>query len=189
MTKKEDQFVWDEAAVTRLVDMYVQGLTASQIAKELGYGLTRNAVIGKLSRLRAKGEAPQLPESTITFKRLNNRGVRHNFANPWKRVPFKLVSPPKPPKPEKPPMAIVPQKTPEAPPAPPTGAWSAPLMHIRASGCRWPVETLQPGHGDTMNMCGETKDDGSSYCRFHRRMGTTVMPAPKRKARHAVGHR
>ena len=188
MTKREDCFDWSEAAVTRLVDMYVQGLTASQIARELGHGLTRNAVIGKLSRLRGKGVAPELPESTITFKRINNRGVRHNFANPWKRAPFKLEAPPKTPEPEKPRMAIVPQKVPETPPAPPTGAWSAPLMHLRSGGCRWPVETLRPGDGDSMKMCGEAQDDGSSYCRFHRKMGTVVSPPPKRKFR-AVGHR
>ena len=189
MTKKETQFDWNEQSTTRLVDMYVEGKTASQIARELGYGLTRNAIIGKLGRLRAKGIAPRLPESTITFKRLNSLKSRPVIINPWKRAPLNLVAPPKPSQPEKPRMAIVTRNTPETQPEPPTGVWNANLTNLRPKACRWVVESFTHGGGDEAKMCGEAQEDGSSYCRFHRKMGTIPNAPAKKKFRHAVGHR
>lgn len=41
---------WDDDRVTRLTELFIAGLSASQIAANLG-GVTRNAVIGKIHRL------------------------------------------------------------------------------------------------------------------------------------------
>lgn len=43
--------VWTEARVDALKALFRDGLSASMIASELGAGLTRNAVIGKIARL------------------------------------------------------------------------------------------------------------------------------------------
>ena len=57
---------WTEDRVERLSRLWVEGRSASQIAAELGEGVTRNAVIGKIHRLGLSGrdpvpvEAPQL---------------------------------------------------------------------------------------------------------------------------------
>ncbi len=47
---------WTEDRVTTLKKLWAEGLSASQIAKQLG-GVTRNAVIGKVHRLGLAGRA------------------------------------------------------------------------------------------------------------------------------------
>ncbi|MGE0597495.1 MAG: GcrA family cell cycle regulator [Hyphomonadaceae bacterium] len=47
---------WTEERVTLLRKLWAEGLSASQIAKQLG-GVTRNAVIGKVHRLGLAGRA------------------------------------------------------------------------------------------------------------------------------------
>jgi GcrA cell cycle regulator len=42
---------WNDERVETLKRLWNQGLSASQIAGELGHGITRNAVIGKVHRL------------------------------------------------------------------------------------------------------------------------------------------
>ncbi len=46
--------VWTEDRVGRLRDLYREGKTATQIAADLGGGITRNSVIGKIERLRLR---------------------------------------------------------------------------------------------------------------------------------------
>jgi GcrA cell cycle regulator len=48
---------WTEERVERLKKLWSDGLSASQIAAELGGGVTRNAVIGKVHRLGLRGRA------------------------------------------------------------------------------------------------------------------------------------
>ncbi len=47
---------WTDDRVTLLKKLWTDGLSASQIAKQLG-GVTRNAVIGKVHRLGLAGRA------------------------------------------------------------------------------------------------------------------------------------
>ncbi|NBU29555.1 MAG: GcrA cell cycle regulator, partial [Caulobacteraceae bacterium] len=42
---------WTDERVNTLRTLWAEGLSASQIAKQLGGGVTRNAVIGKVHRL------------------------------------------------------------------------------------------------------------------------------------------
>jgi GcrA cell cycle regulator len=55
-TRKVDQFGWTDEQVTTLTRLYAEGLSASQIAKKLGRGCTRNTVSGKLHRLKQSHE-------------------------------------------------------------------------------------------------------------------------------------
>ncbi len=48
---------WTEERVEKLKELWAEGLSASEIARVLG-GVTRNAVIGKVHRLRLAGRAP-----------------------------------------------------------------------------------------------------------------------------------
>ena len=43
---------WTDERVALLKKLWMEGLSASQIAAELGEGVTRNAVIGKVHRLK-----------------------------------------------------------------------------------------------------------------------------------------
>jgi GcrA cell cycle regulator len=47
---------WTDERVSTLKKLWLDGLSASQIAKQLG-GVTRNAVIGKVHRLGLSGRA------------------------------------------------------------------------------------------------------------------------------------
>ncbi|HUG60928.1 MAG TPA: GcrA family cell cycle regulator, partial [Methylomirabilota bacterium] len=54
---------WTDERVERLKSLWLEGLSASQIAAELG-GVTRNAVIGKVHRLGLSGRTrPQVQSS------------------------------------------------------------------------------------------------------------------------------
>ena len=46
---------WTDERVELLKKMWLEGLSASQIANELAHGITRNAVIGKVHRLGLSG--------------------------------------------------------------------------------------------------------------------------------------
>src|ERR1700747_10540 len=60
----EGAMSWTDERVEMLKKLWADGLSASQIAGELG-GITRNAVIGKVHRLglsgRAKAPSPSVP--------------------------------------------------------------------------------------------------------------------------------
>ena len=59
---------WSDARVTTLSNLWQDGLSASQIAKQLG-GVTRNAVIGKVHRLGLSGRAtPSRPARAATIR-------------------------------------------------------------------------------------------------------------------------
>ena len=47
---------WTDERVELLRQLWLDGRSASQISTQLGHGLTRNAVIGKVHRLGREGE-------------------------------------------------------------------------------------------------------------------------------------
>src|SRR5215217_538803 len=58
---------WTDERVTTLKKLWLDGLSASQIAKHLG-GVTRNAVIGKVHRLGLSGRAAPSQPARPVFK-------------------------------------------------------------------------------------------------------------------------
>src|ERR1043165_1387037 len=61
------EITWTDDRVELLKKLWADGLSASQIAGELG-GITRNAVIGKVQRLRPSGRA-KAPSSSVPRQR------------------------------------------------------------------------------------------------------------------------
>ena len=61
--------MWTDERVELLKKLWADGLSASQIAAELG-GITRNAVIGKVHRLGLSGRAKS-PSSTAPRPSIN----------------------------------------------------------------------------------------------------------------------
>ena len=59
---------WTEERVEVLKKLWLDGFSASQIAKQLGDGLTRNAVIGKVHRLGLSGRAAPSQPQRPAFK-------------------------------------------------------------------------------------------------------------------------
>src|SRR3954469_12551363 len=58
---------WTDERVETLKKLWLDGLSASQIAKQLG-GVTRNAVIGKVHRLGLSGRATPSQPQRPAFK-------------------------------------------------------------------------------------------------------------------------
>ena len=59
---------WTEDRVGALKKLWLEGQSASQIAKQLGGGVTRNAVIGKVHRLGLSGRAAPSQPARATFR-------------------------------------------------------------------------------------------------------------------------
>lgn len=71
---------WTEERVELLKKLWMEGLSASQIAAELGDGVTRNAVIGKVHRLKLSARAK--PATTAPRARTTARPAPRRVASP-----------------------------------------------------------------------------------------------------------
>ena len=71
---------WTDERVELLKKLWADGLSASQIAAELG-GITRNAVIGKVHRLGLSGRAKS-PSSSAPRPRKARSSGSHDAGSP-----------------------------------------------------------------------------------------------------------
>lgn len=163
---------WTEERVEQLRKLWLDGLSASQIAAELSHGITRNAVIGKVHRLGLSGrvKAPS-PMSA-----------------PMAQRP-KPAARPSPPRPIAPAMmgntALAMKPRMAAAPEPHYDAVIIPLservtiMELREAMCRWPMG--DPSSPD-FRFCGaRTAEAGAAYCGAHARIA--YQPAQDRRRR------
>lgn len=184
---------WTDERIDRLKAMWEKGMTASQIAEDLG-GVSRNAVIGKAHRLaleaRPSPVKPNEPANTTAAA----------IAPEPARV---AAPPPPPPSAPAPSRSIIPPYVPQAPtgptgaqlrsvgpggflrqgpgdqappstPAPPrrlVPAKPAPeiagkttLLDLSDKICKWPLG--HPGEPD-FHFCGQTVNPGFPYCVQH----------------------
>ena len=155
--KKKKKPTWTEDRVERLRALWAEGHSASVIAKELG-GVTRNAVIGKVHRLRLEGRAParrapkrrQPPNTVKRPPRARNGGS----------IAIDLDKNPEPaPVPE-------PKVRPVPAPLPPVEGKIKDIMELDRHTCRWPIG--DPGD-ENFAYCGERVSAGYPYCEHHAR--------------------
>ena len=147
---------WTDERVELLKKLWLDGLSASQIAKQLG-GVTRNAVIGKVHRLGLSGRAtPSQPQ----------------------RPAFKAPRAPRPA------VAAAPRRAPSEPsqlPAMPVQAYypeepgSATVLTLGAHMCKWPIGDPS---SDGFTFCGRRSSEGP-YCGEHARVA--YQPQQKKK--------
>ena len=146
---------WTEDRVEILTKLWAEGLSASQIAKQLG-GVTRNAVIGKVHRLGLSGRAkPSNPAKKAARKPATPRArttARTTPAAP--RAPRAVVAPtPAPPPIEAKPMA--------------NGEFAT-ILTITDHMCKWPIG--DPSTSE-FRFCGrKTEDKDEPYCTAHSRV-------------------
>ena len=141
---------WSEPRVTTLSKLWLDGLSASQIAKQLG-GVTRNAVIGKVHRLGLSGrDAPSAP----------GPASRVSAPRPaWpRRAPVRAT--PRAPQPVRIPVAA-PSAAPEGP------GLITDMSRLGVHACKWPIG--DPGAEDFC-FCGHKPRDSSPYCEYHARL-------------------
>ncbi|MFO1015817.1 MAG: GcrA family cell cycle regulator [Caulobacteraceae bacterium] len=152
---------WTDERVEILKRLWLDGLSASQIAKHLG-GVTRNAVIGKVHRLGLSGRAaPSQP-------------TRPAFKAPRPARPAAQATPPAPRRMVEP-VAVAPVPRPityvEEP-------GSATVLTLGAHMCKWPIGDPT---SDSFTFCGRSNGGEGPYCIEHARVAYQP-PAGKKKA-------
>ena len=130
---------WTDERIDQLKQMWERGMTASQIAEELG-GVSRNAVIGKVHRLGLAGRASpsrsERPRMPMTPK-----------------VPSVRSHVPAAPIVEEDPLQL-------------EDGSHATVLTISDRMCRWPIG--DPA-GSEFHFCGHNPKSGSPYCEAHAR--------------------
>lgn len=130
---------WTNERVERLRALWLEGHSASAIARTLGDGATRSAVLGKLHRLGVRRPVAATP--------------RHAAA-PSK--PARLAPPKR--------RSAAPRAQPGRPTVSPEPLTPlATLLSVRQGGCRWPCG--EPG-SNGLPVCGRPVSRGA-YCACH----------------------
>jgi GcrA cell cycle regulator len=147
--------MWPQEHTDRLPGLVAEGMSASQIARELG-GVSRNAVIGKIARLglRLNGHAGNRLIEPKPRPRLDQRA--------YNKI---VISAPRPPEVPIPPAQLAPE--------PPPAAQPKTLADLDMThDCRWPIG--EP-HSPDFRYCAAPReypgDDGAHvYCPLHARL-------------------
>jgi GcrA cell cycle regulator len=170
---------WTDERIERLAKLWADGLSASQIAADLG-GVTRNAVIGKVHRLglsgRAKSPAPSSPKprkvAPVTAqpspasqqhqrpaaRNVTTTVVRGNTAiqmQPVMEAEVVLMA-------EESVVVHLSRRV--------------RIMELREGMCKWPIG--DPTHEDFV-YCGNDGGLGHSYCQHHAKIA--YQPSAERR--------
>lgn len=154
--------VWSDERIAQLKSLNDQGMSATQIAVIMG-GISRNAVIGKIHRLKLK----RVERTRAQRKADARRGIETLRKRRAEEAP----------KPAKP-RAVKPGGPPPKPWHMPASAAEVAeiipsnlktLLDLEENDCRWPYGHVgTPGFG----FCGKRKQPGISYCTSHARIAT-----------------
>ena len=162
---------WDTTRDATLTRLWNQGLSASQIAKEMG-GTTRNAVIGRARRIKLSYRNPHRVGISPWSMGQDDRVVRKApiFRQP---TPKKTVSSVRKLLETLPTEPLPKQDTAEA---------TVSFNGLEDHHCRAITVEHLPFNADAKIYCGERKIAGASYCETHLRRFMTVPDpsAPKK---------
>jgi len=156
---------WTDERVELLKKLWADGLSASQIAAQLG-NITRNAVIGKVHRLGLSGRAKS-PSSSVPRPRKPRAASMLRISRPSIRGNTALA------------LAYDVELEPEPEPYDniiPLGQRRT-LLELNEATCRWPIG--DPGHAEFF-FCGGNTVTGLPYCAYHSRVA--YQPAAARRA-------
>lgn len=170
---------WTDERVELLKKLWSEGLSASQIAGELG-GVTRNAVIGKVHRLglsgRAKAPAPQAqrPKKPMTRPAPVREGGHPTSigatALKADAAPVQRVQPTPAP------ALVTLSDEPLIP--------NASVLQINEQTCKWPVG--DPSAAD-FHFCARRSDVGIPYCAYHARIAYQPVSDRRRDRNRMAG--
>jgi len=145
---------WTDTRVELLTKLWADGLSASQIAAELG-GITRNAVIGKAHRLGLAGRVkspssstprPRKTRTSVLSGKVRSTPFRDNTAFAYDYAVDEPES-------ELVEIPLGQRKT---------------LMQLTEKVCHWPVG--DPANAAFFFCGGEVSNGHPSYCAFHSRI-------------------
>lgn len=165
--------MWNEERVELLKKLWADGLSASQIANELG-GVTRNAVIGKVHRLNLSGRAKPAGSGTPRPRRANAMPRSSGRAATHGNTALKLAQRPRP--------AYRPAPMPVEEIVAPVSL-KASILTLTDQMCKWP-------HGDPVhedfNFCGNKSKANTPYCDYHFRVAYQPV-TERRRDRRIIG--
>jgi GcrA cell cycle regulator len=145
---RANEQTWTDERIALLRSHFEAGLSCRQIAADIG--VSRNAVIGKLSRLN-------LTRGRIISERQDSRSrpakARHRKGSP--RQQYQILKS----------VFAGPRQAIEEEPI--NGEHHCSLLELSEQRCRWPINT--PGHEDFC-FCGNPPVNGMPYCTGHTRL-------------------
>lgn len=173
---------WTEDRVTLLKKLWTDGLSASQIAKQLG-GVTRNAVIGKVHRLGLAGRAaPSRPIKRVAtpIVRVKPVLVASQTAQEVNAIPVPVAAPSAKASPA-PSIAehieaIAAVKAAKPKPRPIREGEIIGVLQLGPNMCKWPIG--DPGDAD-FGFCGSQTSSAAVYCEEH--AAIAFQPAMSRR--------
>jgi GcrA cell cycle regulator len=155
MAMIEVKSTWTEQRVAQLKSCFEAGLTCRQIADEIG--VSRNAVIGKISRLNL---------SRLKGTRGPERKAAPRPSRPRIVTQHQIL------------MALRTEPEPSAEAAMANSLHRCSLMELGQESCRWPISE----HGTQRTwFCGDRPVKGLPYCVAHARLAYQV--SARRSAR------
>ncbi len=165
---------WTDDRVEQLKRLWADGLSASQIAKQMG-GVTRNAVIGKVHRLGLSGRAtparPRTPGSKIARPRPSAPSAPR-YANKAQARPATNK------KPTTNPSQLPRLKEPETTHVEIPKDGPRTVLALSARMCKWPI-------GDPTSkefrFCGRKTDSCGPYCEAHAKVA--YQPSARKRNR------
>jgi GcrA cell cycle regulator len=143
-----NQPTWTAERLELLKNRFEAGLTCRQIADHIG--VSRNAVIGKLSRLNLTRE-----KTHDAPRRVRKGGTKQSRARSVPRLQYQLL------------QTLYAEPEPLANGGPIHSIYCCSLLELSEERCRWPIST--PGAEDFC-FCGNTPLDGLPYCQGHSRI-------------------
>lgn len=155
---------WTEDRVEILSKLWADGLSASQIAAELG-GVTRNAVIGKVHRLGLSGRAKSSNNTGSRQKRASTRTTASYAKAGRSRANGGTQSAPSP---KQQVVVDIPKPTSKL----------MTLLQLTDTTCKWPTGDPQD---DDFSFCGAKSRDGDPYCDYHCHLA--YQPASDRRSK------
>jgi Uncharacterized protein conserved in bacteria len=166
---------WTDERVEMLKKLWADGLSASQIAAQLG-GVSRNAVIGKVHRLNLPGRAKSGGQATVRTKRPTAAPRAPNYASRTAAAARPVGRS----------VGATALKTeviavedvdlrPVADVVVPISRRLS-LVQLTERTCKWPIgDPLQEG----FHFCGNDSGEASPYCGYHARLA--FQPSAERK--------
>jgi GcrA cell cycle regulator len=154
-----NQPTWTPERVDLLKSRFEAGLSCRRIAADIG--VSRNAVIGKLSRLNLKkrennGDAPRPPRK---------RAAKGTRPKSLPRLQYQML------------RALYAEPQPGIDEEPIDNAHRCSLLELSEARCRWPIST--PGAVDFC-FCGNKPLEGLPYCAGHSRLA--YRPGSRQRA-------
>jgi GcrA cell cycle regulator len=147
---------WTDERVETLKRLWIDGLSASQIAAELG-GITRNAVIGKVHRLGLSGRAKSPSSAAPRPRKARPHQHRMRVSRPAVRGNTALAHA----------YDLDAHAEPELVDNVVPMGQRRTLLELTEETCRWPIG--DPGQADFF-FCGGRTITTLPYCAFHSRV-------------------